>query len=764
MSQKSKLKSSYGVHHAKVVRGDKTKIVKIKYHHRKSYRKRHYASLFMFVFIGAMLGLFIYGYNLQVDMGTDSAKQFVTSVFNKENNAPATISSTYGFSLNYEPMKFFASAIDSATGNLYMSKELKTSRPYQTIKISTIWSNGEGDDSGMMLNYHTDSNESISSNQQLLDAEKTLIQGSIDTSSSSLQKTASNNVAIDGKTFLKSEWLIVPKNTLVSKLVTRYTTYVGVLNDKLLTIRINSGHPGEADNNLFSSVVDSIKFSQPVQSNIQKSDNVITKISTNRTLLDTLTFTNIARAASTKPEVGSSERISAIYSPAVVKIYNTYCMDIKVKGLSYLKNVCDGNTGSGFIVSANGYIATNGHVAYRTAKELAISQAMAYAAKGDTRLADALAKVSALKDSDISGTANAKAAAAIIIDKFYEIPDSYFTATNDVTNLLVGLNEDTPNITELLKLTSQRVEFSEKNSIRRAKVSAVNFRLVDGLDGFRASDIAILKIDNNNLPVTKLGTIDGLTQGASLTILGYPESANNNGLVDSKQAKVTLTSGKVSAIKDVKGGNKKLIETDTTIGSGNSGGPALDYAGAVVGLATYTVNASSTSGIFNYIRDVKDLKDLAASSAITFVNTSKTQTMWEKSLNYFYNARYSKAVKGFEEVKALYSQHPKVAEFTTAAEERIKNGQDVKDFPIILILVGVTIAIAGVGASVFLIVRQGKIHKIYKSQVVSGDIPSADETHSTFEPGKVVTPQVTQQNSSLVAEQTPQQDNTNSSQ
>ena len=139
-----------------------------------------------------------------------------------------------------------------------------------------------------------------------------------------------------------------------------------------------------------------------------------------------------------------------------------------------------------------------------------------------------------------------------------------------------------------MQLTEDGEKYSEQTSIKIAKEVASDFRAFDGIVTFRGSDVAILKISGSDYPVVNLGSVASLTQGSEITILGYPGNASNNGLVDSTESKVTLTAGKVSAIKNAQGSDKKLVETDTTIGHGNSGGPAIDDQGLVFGLATYT--------------------------------------------------------------------------------------------------------------------------------------------------------------------------------
>jgi serine protease Do len=95
-------------------------------------------------------------------------------------------------------------------------------------------------------------------------------------------------------------------------------------------------------------------------------------------------------------------------------------------------------------------------------------------------------------------------------------------------------------------------------------------------------DIAILKRDGSNLPYLQMSDDKTLPPGASIVVIGYPRP---DLLPHDNQA--TITGGLVSAIRsDAKGGGY-VIQTDASIHGGNSGGPALDRRGGVVGVATF---------------------------------------------------------------------------------------------------------------------------------------------------------------------------------
>jgi serine protease Do len=110
----------------------------------------------------------------------------------------------------------------------------------------------------------------------------------------------------------------------------------------------------------------------------------------------------------------------------------------------------------------------------------------------------------------------------------------------------------------------------------------------------QVSDIALLKIDGQNLPYIRLGNSDDVITGEWVIAFGNPF-----GLFDISD-KPTVTVGVVSAtqmnLRSQEGRvYRGMIQTDAAINSGNSGGPLLNSLGEVIGVNSviYTPNAGS---------------------------------------------------------------------------------------------------------------------------------------------------------------------------
>lgn len=97
------------------------------------------------------------------------------------------------------------------------------------------------------------------------------------------------------------------------------------------------------------------------------------------------------------------------------------------------------------------------------------------------------------------------------------------------------------------------------------------------------NDIAVLKIEESDLPTSQLGTVDTVKVGDPVFVIGSPGAGGDLMLA-------TLTTGIVSAKDRTFPGlirlQPNLIQIDVAINPGNSGGPVYDMDGEVIGIAT----------------------------------------------------------------------------------------------------------------------------------------------------------------------------------
>src|SRR5690606_11297788 len=102
------------------------------------------------------------------------------------------------------------------------------------------------------------------------------------------------------------------------------------------------------------------------------------------------------------------------------------------------------------------------------------------------------------------------------------------------------------------------------------------------------TDVAVIKIDETNLPVATLADSDKLRVGDVVCAVGNPLGVGQ-----------TVTMGIVSAtgrnslgLLESVGGYENFIQTDAAINMGNSGGALVDAKGRVIGINTAIISPS----------------------------------------------------------------------------------------------------------------------------------------------------------------------------
>lgn len=104
------------------------------------------------------------------------------------------------------------------------------------------------------------------------------------------------------------------------------------------------------------------------------------------------------------------------------------------------------------------------------------------------------------------------------------------------------------------------------------------------------TDLAVVKIQGEDLPVAKLGNSDEIRVGQAVIAIGNPFGFSN-----------TVTTGVISAVGrklEIQKGTEltDMIQTDAAINPGNSGGALLNKAGKVIGINTAIIQGAQGLG------------------------------------------------------------------------------------------------------------------------------------------------------------------------
>lgn len=432
-----------------------------------------------------------------------------------------------------------------------------------------------------------------------------------------------------------------------------------------------------------------------------------------KTVIDTLAFAPGGQVLGAKQQLPESYTVDAV-SPATVKIYRVTCGTLVVDGQEIGGDRCDASAASGFLVSADGHIATNGHVVTRGAEDVLIDVLL----QSPLSLNNFL-KYLGMSDQQIRLTGNSPELLAAVIARLYDAPEGVISLKNKRGVLIAALGSRSPEITSEQD-ARQLLDFKNTDHLKRAELVASNYSAKDlfvlgsgDAEGFSASDVALIKIDAPGTP--HYGFFNRpVTQNQKITIIGFPGDAENI-LTDNNSLSVTATNGSISAIRVAAGSAYKLYQSDADASRGNSGGPVIDETGRVLGLLTYRYkNADAADAAKSYIRDIEDLRKLAKDKNINLDGQGSTQIAWTNGLRFFSENRFTKALHEFEKVKDAYPAHRLVGSYLQAAEQGVIAGQDVQDLPFSLVAAISFIGAGGAAGAVILIARHHSRHLAYK--------------------------------------------------
>ncbi len=540
---------------------------------------------------------------------------------------------------------------------------------------------------------------------------------------------SSQEVTVGGNNYTKNTYEVTNNDSL--KFKTKQTDYITMQNSRPYKISLyeNAG-ADPSDLPLFNSAIDSVKF-YPVESSV-----TLSKIDTPpqqdifRNFLVSVAY-GAKKPISNQPEI----QVVAKNQPAVVKILTAYCADFTIKLGAVTQDFiggCTVSTGSGFILTPDGYVGTNGHVVTSTADQ-ALESSLYFGNLPIIRsYLDFLIKIRATDQQTANEfyaaikSGNPKALEALI-GSLGNLNGLLIATTKEKTLYLAQLADqpfqatEGASVSDLANISS----FKTNSTIVEAKLVGSNYDPEDFYNpkGFTKSDVAILKLaQGSNYPTVSLGSIDSLTQGSPITVVGFP-GVSENILVDNSKVAPTSTAGIVSGIKDAKGSSYKLIQTDVGIAPGNSGGPGFNSDGEVIGVATYGLTDPAAAGTkVNFLRDIQDIKGLLDKSNIVLPSApSGTQKLWEQGLEKFSKAYYTGAIADFNKVKQSYPQHRLADEFIAKAETAKKDGKEATPPEVYLTIVVVVVAVIVIpGIVLFIYVihhrKRRDVHAAYMQQ------------------------------------------------
>ncbi|TWE00969.1 trypsin-like peptidase [Neobacillus bataviensis] len=336
-------------------------------------------------------------------------------------------------------------------------------------------------------------------------------------------------------------------------------------------------------------------------------------------------------------KIAKAQKLAEFTKPAVVRIVDYTVVSWQFNNpddpeviaiLEQLNNQSVvGGSGSGAIISSDGYIVTNAHVVEATQK----------------------------KDEDIANEAFEQLV-SIVADYFkvdYETAYNYMVAYTQYTDIQRVLKVVLPG-----------------GDVLDGEVKSYGAPINEG------KDVAVLKIEGKNLPTIPLGNSDDIQNQDNIWVSGYPAAADSDLLSPDSSLVSSMTSGQISATSKKTEQGSPVIQINAAATHGNSGGPVINDKGKLIGLLTFrgdTVNGQEVQG-FNFAVPVNTVREFVNQAGVR--NTkSETDKLFQEGLELYWGGYYKHALEKFEAVQRIYPNHSEIKQYIANAEKKVDSSK-----------------------------------------------------------------------------------------
>ncbi|MBC8014529.1 MAG: serine protease [Sporomusaceae bacterium] len=373
-------------------------------------------------------------------------------------------------------------------------------------------------------------------------------------------------------------------------------------------------------------------------------------------------------------EWSSEEKLAKKTKPAVVRIIAGYsaAWTILINNQYHKYNVVYGSTGSGAIISSDGYVITNAHV------------------------------VDLCTHDNNTKTVNLAKMLAVSLAKNYNV--SIEVAWNYVVQSIKGKTAHLSEITTIHRVITPGGE-ELPFDLKEIGSSAIE----------NGKDVAVIKIEGRNFPTVRLGDSDKVRTGERIFVAGYPGVADLGSLASEKSGlEWSWAPGTISSDKKSSAQGAPLIQVNAEgVKPGNSGGPVLNTDGQVIGLLTFGV-----SGGPHWAMASRTVQEFIRKAGVTNEESLIDKT-YQEGLEFYWQGYFSKALTKFEEVKRLYAKHSEIDSLIAECQTNITAGIDKRywaDYYLHIAAFALTIIL--LSAAIFTIQKR---RKLSQSKVTNTD-------------------------------------------
>lgn len=253
---------------------------------------------------------------------------------------------------------------------------------------------------------------------------------------------------------------------------------------------------------------------------------------------------------------------------------------------------------------------------------------------------------------------------------------------------------------------------------RLRDIPAANHLTVDRIEqqsSFDRKDVAIIHVNMQDTPSIFLGDSSAVEQQDELTILGFPGSGDvttiPTNLLTSSVNKIF-----VSSMKTTDSG-APVIQVGGNVEHGDSGGPALDSQGNIVGIVSFGLSIPNTAGATTFLQASNSAKELLQSLNLD-IKPGAFQKAWGQAFADYASTsagHWQLAQQELAKIAASYPAFNAIGPYLTYAQDQAKHEpkstrtQPGPDYTWVwFVLGGALLVLLGIILLVVVVRRQGR--------------------------------------------------------
>ncbi|HLZ22481.1 MAG TPA: serine protease [Ktedonobacterales bacterium] len=387
--------------------------------------------------------------------------------------------------------------------------------------------------------------------------------------------------------------------------------------------------------------------------------------------------------------------------PAVVRIALTFNVRITLtlcgQDVTLPNSYPVGSIGSGAFISANGDILTADHVVSANGAEIVANP-------------DADRDIANLLNTNPACHLQSPIGASDVANGFLDAAGiNYSTHVSDVQH---PIWQGTP--------YSGQIDATSSQSILQA------LSHVSHLDGtvlaessISENDLAIVHVDLTDTPSIKLDDSSQVAADDQLTIIGFPGNGDQYRAVSDQTVDAndlltpSVNNVTVSSIKSNSNG-AKLIQVGGNVEHGDSGGPALDASGNIVGVVSFGTSdgTAQTVGNTSFLRSSDDVQPLITTAS---VNTApgNFEKQWEQAFGDYAATTVGHWHRAARELDALANSYPGfkgIQPYRDYADKAAAVEQVPTDDSGLVLIISIFVALAALAAIILTVVLLRQRH------------------------------------------------------